>query len=46
MIQDTLYHKGNNGIWRRCICDNEKETMLREAHCGITGRHYAGDATT
>ena len=44
MIQDTLYHKGSNGVWRRCIQNNEKETILREAHCGITSGHYAGDA--
>ena len=45
LLQEMLYHKGNNGIWRRCIHSDEKEAILREAHCGIAGEHYAGDAT-
>ena len=28
MIQDTLYHKGSDGIWRRCVHNDEKETIL------------------
>ena len=46
LIQDTLYHKESNGIWHRCIRNDKKEAILREAHCGIVGGHYAGDATT
>ena len=46
MIQDTLYHKGSDNVWRRCIRNDQKETILREAHCGIAGGYYAGDATT
>ena len=46
LIQDTLYHKGADRIWRRVIRSDEKETILREAHCGIVGGHYAGDTTT
>ena len=45
LIQDMLYHKGSDGIRCRCICNDEKEAILREAHCGIAGGHYAGDAT-
>ena len=44
MIQDTLYHKGSDSIWCKCIHNDEKATILREAHCGIAGGHYAGDA--
>ena len=40
MIQDTLYHKGSDDVWRRCIRNDENETTLREAHYGITGGHY------
>ena len=43
-IQDTLYHKGNDGIWHRCILSDEKEATVREAHCRIAGGHYAGNA--
>ena len=45
MVEDTLYHKGSDGIWRRCMCSDEKGTILCEAHCGITSGHYVGDAT-
>ena len=46
LIQDTLYHKGSNEISSRCICSEEKEAILREAHFRIADGHYAGDATT
>ena len=46
MVEETLYHKGSYDIWRRCVCSDEKKKILREAHRGIEGRHYAGDATT
>ena len=45
LIQDTLYHKGIDGIWRRCIHNDEKEAILWEAYCGITSGHYAEDVT-
>ena len=31
---------------RRCIRNDEKEPIPREAHYGIAGGHYAGDAKT
>ena len=46
LIGDTLYHKMGDGIWRRAVQSDEKETILREAHCGIAGGHYTGEATT
>ena len=45
LVGDTLYHKGADGVWRRAVRSDEKELILREAHCGIAGGHYAGDAT-
>ena len=45
LLNDTLYHKGANGIWRRAIRQFEKKTTLRETHCGIVGGHYVGEAT-
>ena len=30
----------------RAVRNDKKEAILREAHCGIAGGHYAGDATT
>ena len=43
-IQDTFYHKGADCIWRRGVRSDEKDMVLREAHCGIAGGHYVGDA--
>ena len=45
LLTGTLYYKGSDAICRWSVCDDEKETVLREAHCGIVGGHYAGDAT-
>ena len=46
LVGDTLYHKGADGISRRTVRSDEKELILREAHCGIAGGHYASEATT
>ena len=45
LLRDTLYHKGADGIWRRAVRSDEKDIIMREAHCGVAGGHYAGDAT-
>ena len=45
LVGDTLYHKGADDIWRRTVQSGEKDLILREAHCGIAGGHYAGEAT-
>ena len=37
---------GEDGIWRRAIRQFEKEDILKEAHFGIAGGHYAGEMTT
>ena len=42
LLEDTLYHKRADGIWRRCFQKFEKELVLREAPCGVVGGHYAG----
>ena len=46
LVGDTLYHKGSDGIWRGCVCSDEKDAVLQEAHYGIAGGHYTEDATT
>ena len=46
MVEETLYHKGCDGVWRRCVRSDEKQTIMREAHYKIAGGHYTGDATT
>ena len=42
----SLVDGGSDKIWRRGIRPDEKEAVLREAHYGTTGAHYAGDVTT
>ena len=46
LLNDTLYHKGVDGIWRRVVRHFEKEGILRETHYRIVRGHYAGVATT
>ena len=41
LLNNTLYHKGPDGICRRAIRQFEKLVILRESHCGIAGGHYA-----
>ena len=41
----TLYHKGADGIWERAVRIDEKDIIMREAHCGVVGGHYAKDTT-
>ena len=45
-LNDTLYHKGADGIWRRTVRQFEKSIILRESHCGIAGGHYVRETTT
>ena len=41
LLNDTLYHKGADDIWWHTVRQYDKETVLREANCGIIGGHYA-----
>ena len=45
LLNDTLYHKGADGIWRRAVRQFEKPVILKESHYDIAGGHYAGDTT-
>ena len=40
LVDGVLYHKGGDGIWRRGVHQDEKEAVLREAHCGTVEAHY------
>ena len=46
LIQDTLYHKGADNIWRCGVHSDKKEVILLEAHYRVAGGQYANDATT
>ena len=45
LFHGNLYHKSMDRIWRRVVWMDEQEEILREAHCGIAGGHYVGEAT-
>ena len=45
LLNNALYHKGANRIWRRAVRQFEKSVILRESQCGIAGGHYAREAT-
>jgi hypothetical protein len=45
LINDNLYHQLGDGIWRRVVCQDEREEVLRECHSGVAGGHYTGDVT-
>ena len=45
LLNDTLYHKGDHGIWRHAVRQFEKKAILGEIHCGKAGGNYAGEAT-
>ena len=45
MLNDTLYHKGADGIWLRAVRQFEKQAVLCKDHCGIVEGHYVGETT-
>ena len=45
LVEGVLYNKGIDGIWRHGIREDEKDTVIREAHYGTAGGLYDGDVT-
>jgi hypothetical protein len=45
LMNDNLYHKSSDGVWRRMVRKDEQEDVLREFHSGVAGGHYARDVT-
>ena len=37
LLKGILYHKGNDNIWQRCVRQDKKHMVLREAQCGTAG---------
>ena len=44
LFAETLYHKGSDDIWHCVVWQFKKYAILWEAHYGIVGGHYVGDA--
>ena len=42
LIVGQLYKLGLDEVLRRCVILHEKEAILREAHSGTAGGHFAG----
>jgi hypothetical protein len=45
LMNDSLYHKSADGVWRQVVQKDKQEDMLRECHNEVAGGHYAGDVT-
>ena len=45
LIAGHLYKLGPDEVLCRCIMLDEKEAIIREAHSGATGGHFAGKPT-
>eukprot|EP00253_Pinus_taeda_P018187 PITA_18187 len=45
IIGDTLYRRGVDSIFRRCLTHDEAEKVLNDCHSGACGSHMSGYAT-
>jgi hypothetical protein len=45
ILGDTLYHRGIDSIFRRCLTFDEAEKALNDCHSGACGGHMSGYAT-
>ena len=45
LIAGQLYKLGPDEVLRRCVMPHEKEAIIREAHSGTAGGHFAGKST-
>ena len=41
LIAGHLYKLGPDEVLRRCVMPHEKDTIIREAHAGTAGGHFA-----
>ena len=45
LITGHLYKLGPDEVLHRCVMPHEKEAIIREAHSGTVGGHFAGKPT-
>jgi hypothetical protein len=45
ILGDTLYHRGIDSVFRRCLTFDEAEKALNDCHSGTCGGHMYGYAT-
>jgi hypothetical protein len=46
ILGDTLYRRGIDSVFRRCLTFDEAEKSLNDCHSGACGGHMSGYATT
>jgi hypothetical protein len=46
ILGDTLYRRGIDSVFRRCLTFEEDEKALNDCHFGACGGHMSGYATT
>jgi hypothetical protein len=46
ILGDTLYRRGIDSVFRRCLTFDEAEKALNDCHSGACGGHMFGYATT
>ena len=46
LIAGYLYKLGPDEVLHRCVMPHEKDAIIREAHSGTVGCHFAGKPTT
>jgi hypothetical protein len=46
ILGDTLYHRGIDFVFRRCLTFDEAEKSLNDCHSGACGGHMSGYAAT
>ena len=45
-MDNTLYHRGVDSIFRRCLTHEEAKVVLNDCHGGVCGGHLSGISTT
>jgi hypothetical protein len=45
ILGDTLYHRGIESVFQRCLTFDEAEKALNDCHSGVCGGHMSGYAT-
>ena len=45
LIAGNLYKLGPDEVLHRCVMLHDKEAIIREAHSGTAGGHFAGKST-
>jgi hypothetical protein len=45
LMNENLYHKSADEVWRCVVRKDEQEDVMWECHSGVAGGHYVGEVT-